>query len=253
VDAHGVTVPGADNAIGFTVTGGTLAGLDNGRQESAENYKASSRQAFNGRALAIVRSSGRAGPITVTATSPGLRPATATVTAKPAHGQAPPAADAYLPPAPVPAAEPAADASYSGSPSTVPAAMVDGDLATGWSNFYTKAATALLPAISRAHAAEWVSVSQPRAQPVGRLQARFTVNAANALPAGIAVSYWDGKAFVPVKNLLVDRTTASDEPTTLTFDPVSSTGFRLDLTSAAPGTSSGFIRIAELQLGGAAR
>ena len=32
VDGRGVTVPGADNAITFKVNGGTLAGLDNGRE-----------------------------------------------------------------------------------------------------------------------------------------------------------------------------------------------------------------------------
>jgi beta-galactosidase len=252
VDAHGVTDPSADNAIGFKVTGGTLAGLDNGREESAENYKASSRQAFNGKALAIVQSTGRPGPIRVTATSPGLRPATATIAAVPAHGRAPAAADPYHPPvtAPVPVDGPVADASYSGAPSTVPAAMLDGDMATGWSNFYRKAATALLPAISRAHAAEWVSVSQPQAQTIDHVQAYFTVDAADALPADITAGYWNGKAFVPVKNLRISRATESNQPTTLTFDAVHSTGIRLDMTSSAPGTSTGFLRVAELRLGG---
>ena len=41
VDAHGVLVPDADNAITFDVTRRRrLVGLDNGREESAENYKA---------------------------------------------------------------------------------------------------------------------------------------------------------------------------------------------------------------------
>ena len=61
--------PDADNAISFDVRGaGRLVGLDNGREEDAENYKASTRQAFNGKALAIVASGDRPGPITVTAT-----------------------------------------------------------------------------------------------------------------------------------------------------------------------------------------
>lgn len=36
VDAHGVVVPDAEHLISFEVTGGSLAGLDNGREESAE-------------------------------------------------------------------------------------------------------------------------------------------------------------------------------------------------------------------------
>ncbi|MER6925190.1 glycoside hydrolase family 2 TIM barrel-domain containing protein, partial [Streptomyces spiralis] len=56
VDAHGVVVPDAQHLISFDVRGGSLAGVDNGRQESAERYQASTRTAFHGKALAIVRS-----------------------------------------------------------------------------------------------------------------------------------------------------------------------------------------------------
>ena len=74
VDAHGVIVPDADNALSFRVDGaGRLVGLDNGREEDAENYKASTRQAFNGKALAIVAAGDRPGPITVTASAPRPR------------------------------------------------------------------------------------------------------------------------------------------------------------------------------------
>jgi beta-galactosidase len=253
VDGHGVTVPGATNTVDFKVSGGgTLAGLDNGREESAENYKASSRQAWGGKALAIVQSGGRAGPITIRVTSPGLRPAGATIAAAAAAGRpAIAAADAYHAPPPVAVTEPAADASYSGAPNTLPAAMLDGNLSTGWSNFYNKAATALLPAITKAHAAEWVSAAVPGGgQPasVGRVQAFFTIDGANAMPAQISASYWNGQAFVPVRNLQVDKATASNQPTTLTFDPVQTTKIRLDMTSPAPGTSTGFLRLAELKI-----
>jgi beta-galactosidase len=87
VDADGVIVPSADDAISFDVRGaGRLVGLDNGREESAENYKASTREAFNGKALAIVQSGDRSGPITVNATAPGLAPARTTIFASGGHG-----------------------------------------------------------------------------------------------------------------------------------------------------------------------
>ena len=63
-----------------------------------------------------------------------------------------------------PGQRPTADASYSGAPDTVPAAMLDGDLTTGWSNYYNKAATANLRAVSVSHASDWVSVSWPDRQ-----------------------------------------------------------------------------------------
>ncbi|MBO0868441.1 MAG: DUF4982 domain-containing protein, partial [Micromonosporaceae bacterium] len=86
VDRNGIVVPGATNTIGFTVTGGMLAGTDNGRQESAENYQSASRAAWGGKALAILRSTGVAGPVTVTAVASGLLPASATVVATEATG-----------------------------------------------------------------------------------------------------------------------------------------------------------------------
>jgi beta-galactosidase len=126
--------------------------------------------------------------------------------------------------------------------------MLDGDLATGWSNFYHKAATALLPAISTAHASEWVSVSLPQPRTVSQATALFTIDTARMLPATIAVSYWNGRAFVPVTNPVITWATASNQPTTITFDPVRSTRIKLDLTSRSPNTATGFIQIAELQI-----
>src|SRR4051794_41404548 len=165
LDAHGVLVPGADNAISFDVRGaGRLVGLDNGRQEDAENYKASTRQAFNGKALAIVASGDEPGPITVTATADGLAPARSTIFATRTHGASErhhgPArayvGDGHTTGPPSPPSGPTADASYSGKADTLPAAMIDGDPATAWSNYYLKEATALLPAFSLAHPREWV-------------------------------------------------------------------------------------------------
>ncbi|MFD4623760.1 hypothetical protein [Streptomyces sp. NPDC058475] len=46
VDAHGVVVPDAEDPLAFEVDGGSIAGLDNGREESAERYRAATRTAF---------------------------------------------------------------------------------------------------------------------------------------------------------------------------------------------------------------
>jgi beta-galactosidase len=79
IDANGVMVPGADNLINFTVTDGMLVGVDNGRQESIENYKATYREAFNGKSLAIIQSTETLEPIIIKATSSGLIPTTMTI------------------------------------------------------------------------------------------------------------------------------------------------------------------------------
>jgi beta-galactosidase len=129
--------------------------------------------------------------------------------------------------------------------------MLDGDTTSGgWSNFYNKAATALLPAFSMAHERDWVSVSWPAAQQVGTLQPYFTIGAGRALPAGIEVSYLRDGHYVPVRHLNVAWAAGSNQPTTITFDPVRTTSVKLDMTSRAPGTAEGFLQIAELRFGG---
>ena len=92
-DHSGAGVPDASNLIRFAITGpGTLARVDNGQQENAQIYQTSSVPAFNGRALVIVRSTAlAASPFKVTATSPGLAPASATITSVPSVGQPRPA------------------------------------------------------------------------------------------------------------------------------------------------------------------
>lgn len=394
VDDHGVVVPGADNLIDFEVTGGKLAGTDNGRSEDAGNYKASSRHAFNGKALAIIGSTA-SGPVTIRARGAGLEPGTATVwsvkqnrhgtvgvdpvrlrvpvggrlslpgqvqivsadgktqaadvlwlqaskrisdkpgvttikgivlgadaiaeatvsTYQPTGsdtwstvvpvGTAPTlprtvrvvysdGVDRFLPAtwdavpkssysqagtvniggaiagtglrttaqirvtadfkpgqnlaAATSPARPSADASYSGAPTTLPSALLDGVTNTGgWSNFYSKAATKLLPAVSKAHDQEWVSVGWTTQQTISQLKAYFTTGPARVLPSSARVSYWDGSAWVPVNGLHITWATASNTASIVTFDPVSASAFRLEMTSSAPGSSTGFLQITELE------
>ena len=212
--------------------------------------------AFNGKAVAIVQSTPRPGPVTLTAVSPGLQAAATTIRsiAVPGHTPTGPASSQPAPAgaaagaAAATASTPAADASYSGAPNTLPAAMLDGDPSTGWSNFYFKSATANLNAVSVSRASDWVSVAWPNPQTFGTVTAYFTLSASLTLPASISVSYCNGRAFVPVRNLKINWATASNQPTTLTFDPVRASQVRLDMTSPSPGTSAGFLRIAELQV-----
>ncbi|MFG1805591.1 glycoside hydrolase family 2 TIM barrel-domain containing protein [Streptomyces sp. NPDC049040] len=250
IDARGTVVPGAEHLIGFKVSGGSLAGLDNGRQESAERYQAADRTAFHGKALAIVRSGTAPGRLTVTATAAGLHPADVRVRTVHASDPAttPPARFA---PGPAPAAPdyPLADASYSGAPTTLPAAMLDGDPATGWSNSFRKSATALLPAFGGARPADWVSVAWAAPRSIDSVSVSFTVDAAHSLPSSVTVSYWDGDRYVPAGNQAVSWAAGSDAPTVITFAPLHTARIRLDLTSARPDTADGAQRITTLTVG----
>jgi beta-galactosidase len=81
-DANGVFVPTADNSVAFSVSGpGQIVGVDNGNPLDTASYKGTTRKAFSGKVLAIVRSTGTAGAIAITASSPGLTSNPLTVTA----------------------------------------------------------------------------------------------------------------------------------------------------------------------------
>ncbi|MET7274998.1 glycoside hydrolase family 2 TIM barrel-domain containing protein [Streptomyces flaveolus] len=247
VDRRGVVVPGAEHLITFEVAGGSLAGVDNGRQESAERYQASTRTAFHGKALAIVRSGTRPGTVRVTARADGLRADTATVHARRAASPATTPAPRFAPEHPAPVPHPHADASYSGRPDTLPAAVLDGDPATGWSNGFLKAATALLPAFDGARAEDWISVDHGRTRRFGRVEVSFTVDAAHSLPAAVEVAVWDGRAWRTAEGARIEWATASDAPTVITFDPVRGSRVRLTLTSRHPGEARGAVRVSRLE------
>jgi beta-galactosidase len=83
VDKNGVKVPGANNPLEFHVNGAAIIeGVDSGDPVSHESFKTNKHTALNGLALVIIRSNGKAGKITVTATSNGLTLKTITLEAK---------------------------------------------------------------------------------------------------------------------------------------------------------------------------
>ncbi|MEU0838837.1 glycoside hydrolase family 2 TIM barrel-domain containing protein [Streptomyces sp. NPDC005962] len=240
VDAHGTVVPDADHLITFDVTGGALAGVDNGQQESAERYQATTRTAYHGKALAIIRSGTTPGHLTITARVKGLRKATATVRATGGTSEQVTPTPPFAPdPGPAAPGYPLADASYSGAPTTLPAAMLDGDPATGWSNAVAKVATSLLPAFDGAREADWVSLTWAAKRRVRRVEVSFTVDATHTLPASLTVSAWDGHTYVPVRGTDITWAEASGEPTVITFSAVRTSRLRLDLVSRYPGEAKG--------------
>jgi beta-galactosidase len=83
VDDRGTVVPYADNRVTFEVEGkGRLIGVDNGDPASHEDYGASSRKAFHGLCLAIVKSTPEPGEVLVKAISPGLVPGVVKIVSK---------------------------------------------------------------------------------------------------------------------------------------------------------------------------
>ncbi len=74
VDSKGEINPRACNKIIFSISGpATIIGVDNGNSMDHSSYKAKSRDAFNGKCLAVIRGSDNgSGRVTITASSDGL-------------------------------------------------------------------------------------------------------------------------------------------------------------------------------------
>jgi beta-galactosidase len=83
-DANDDLVPRSLNQIAFQITGpGDIIATDNGDPTDTVVFSSRDRRAFNGLALAIVRTrAGQTGQVVVTATSSGLTSGTATITAQ---------------------------------------------------------------------------------------------------------------------------------------------------------------------------
>jgi len=82
-DAQGNLVPNADNRLTFKINGaGTIAGLDNANLKDTDSYYNTTRKAWNGRAMAVIKSKKAKGDVTLTVTTPGLPDATITIKAE---------------------------------------------------------------------------------------------------------------------------------------------------------------------------
>ena len=73
-DAEGVVVPSASNKITFTVEGaGEVVAVDNGSIVSLEPFQANEREAFQGRALVLLRGEQEQGKAVLRASAEGLQ------------------------------------------------------------------------------------------------------------------------------------------------------------------------------------
>ncbi|BAX78461.1 glycoside hydrolase family 2 TIM barrel-domain containing protein [Labilibaculum antarcticum] len=83
VDKDGNLVPKADNKIEFSIDGpAVIAGVGNGNNMSHEPFQANYRNAFNGKCLAIIKSTNTAGEIIITAKSVDLESANISLSSK---------------------------------------------------------------------------------------------------------------------------------------------------------------------------
>ena len=83
-DKEGLTVPRTNNLVHFSITGpGEIVATDNGDATDLTSFQTADRKAFNGLALVIVKAKrGERGTITLTATSEGMKSASATIKLK---------------------------------------------------------------------------------------------------------------------------------------------------------------------------
>ncbi|MBS1792775.1 MAG: DUF4982 domain-containing protein [Acidobacteria bacterium] len=83
-DANGLMVPRSHNEVRFSIAGaGEIVATDNGDATDLTPFQSTTRQAYNGMALVIVRPlKGKGGKITVKAESDGLKAASVSVTSR---------------------------------------------------------------------------------------------------------------------------------------------------------------------------
>ena len=80
VDSKGRVVPNASDRIAFTVSGaGTIEATGSADIKDTEGSHRTDRNAWKGRAMAIVKSTPRAGKIVLRATSPSLKSSSITL------------------------------------------------------------------------------------------------------------------------------------------------------------------------------
>jgi beta-galactosidase len=80
-DDQGVPVPSASDNVNFQITGpGAVAAVDNADNASHELFQASSRHAYQGKCIAMIKAAA-AGKITISASSAGLAAGSVTIEA----------------------------------------------------------------------------------------------------------------------------------------------------------------------------
>ena len=83
LDKEGRVMPIADNRLQFTIKGaGVIEATGSADLKDSESYSKASRKAWKGRAVAVVRSIGKTGKITLNVSSPGLTSTAIVLTAK---------------------------------------------------------------------------------------------------------------------------------------------------------------------------
>ena len=89
VDADGRPDLSGDQEVQIEISGpGTIAAVGNGDGKDPDSYHGDRRKLYQGRALAVIRSSRQAGRIRLTARSVGLREGSLTINSKAATGEA---------------------------------------------------------------------------------------------------------------------------------------------------------------------
>lgn len=85
-DKDGIFQPNAENKLQFKIDGpGVIAGVDNANLKDLDLYVGSTRKAWHGRALVVIRSTKNAGDIKLTVSSPGLADTVVSIKSDKAH------------------------------------------------------------------------------------------------------------------------------------------------------------------------
>ena len=146
-------------------------------------------------------------------------------------------------------------AGASGSVTYYPNNMLDGKSNTLWTNSYSISATAVLPSVNNSRPYEFVQVYWPEYVTFDTIKLYFKTGniisgtPAASMPASVDVQYWNGVEWVSAANQAIEWAEASEQPTTITFNNITTTKVRVGMENGTPySTTTGNIAITEFEV-----
>lgn len=136
-----------------------------------------------------------------------------------------------------------ATASFTGSTSSYPNNMLDGNEDTSWTNAYNRGASVLLPSNNLSRRSEYVEFYWKDAKLMNQVSLNFVESRYCAVPETLTVEYWNGMDWQKADSQVTVK--MADAPTVMQFTPVFTDRIRVYMVNATPFTASGNIEITE--------
>jgi len=151
------------------------------------------------------------------------------------------------PTATVSATLPLATASFSAAEGNAPNYMLNEANNNHWMNTNTTGRTVVLAAYNASRRYDNVVTYWPNEVTFDEVNLFFTTTGNSRLPESLNVQYWDGFYWVDAPNQQVQRQTASNTATIITFDQVTASKVRAVMKNATPHVTAGVMQVTQFR------